>query len=195
MNLAVPCSEAGLDIGSDAAVQHDHARRAIAPVTMTVSVVIPAKNEAANLPWVFRRMPAWVHEVIVVDGLSTDGTIDVARECWPDVVILHERRPGKGAAVRAGFEAATGDIVAMLDADGSMDPLEIAQFVRQCIHVVTRNGVRNLIGFLDRVGRDRGERLLAIPLAAGLRIAQPPHDGDEALKRHERAPPLANLKV
>ena len=73
--------------------------------------------------------------------------------------------------------------------------LEIAQLVRDRVHVVTRNGVRNLIGFLDRVGRDRRERLLAIPFAAGLRITQPPHDGDELLKRHERAPPLRNLKV
>lgn len=94
-----------------------------------VSLVIPAKNEAANIPWVLARVPDLVDEVIIVDGLSTDGTLQVARECRPDIVVVHEMRRGKGAAVRAGFEAATGDVVVMLDADGSMDPLEIGLFV------------------------------------------------------------------
>jgi glycosyltransferase involved in cell wall biosynthesis len=96
----------------------------------TVSVVIPAKNEAANIPWVLARVPSWVDEIIVVDGLSTDGTLEVARECVPDVIAVHEMRPGKGAAVRAGFTAARGEIIVMLDADGSMDPAEIDRFVR-----------------------------------------------------------------
>lgn len=93
-----------------------------------VSVVIPAKNEALNLPWVLERLPDVVDEVIVVDGISTDGTAAVARRCCPDVRII-DSPPGKGAAVRAGFAAATGDIVVMLDADGSMDPIEIVDFV------------------------------------------------------------------
>ncbi|MBA2380662.1 MAG: glycosyltransferase family 2 protein [Chloroflexi bacterium] len=95
----------------------------------TVSVVIPTKNEAANLPWVLERMPDWVDEILVVDGRSTDGTVEVARACRPNAVIVLERRPGKGAAVRAGFAAATGDIVVMIDADGSMDPVEIGRYV------------------------------------------------------------------
>jgi glycosyltransferase involved in cell wall biosynthesis len=95
----------------------------------TVSVVIPAKNEAANLPWVLARLPAGIHELIVVDGISTDDTIEVARRHAPEVVIVHEMRPGKGTAIRAGFAAATGDIIVMLDADGSMDPIEIGRFV------------------------------------------------------------------
>lgn len=94
----------------------------------TVSVVIPAKNEALNLPWVLERLPDVVDEVIVVDGISTDGTAMVARHCRPDVRII-DSPPGKGAAVRAGFAAATGDVVVMLDADGSMDPGEIVDFV------------------------------------------------------------------
>lgn len=94
-----------------------------------VSVVIPAKNEELNLGWVMRRLPAAVDEVIVVDGNSTDRTIEVALSIRADTVIVVDSIPGKGAALRAGFAAATGDYVVMLDADGSMDPLEIDRFV------------------------------------------------------------------
>jgi len=91
----------------------------------SISVVIPAKNEARNIAWVLERIPAFVDEIIVVDGLSTDGTLEVAKMIAPDVVVVHETQPGKGAALRAGFAAARGDYVVMLDADGSMDPAEI----------------------------------------------------------------------
>jgi Glycosyl transferase family 2 len=94
-----------------------------------VSAVIPAKNEARNIGWVLRRLPECVDEVVIVDGTSTDGTIDVARSIRPDVVVVDDREPGKGSALRAGVEAATGDYVVMLDADGSMDPREIDRFV------------------------------------------------------------------
>lgn len=94
-----------------------------------VSVVIPAKNEAANIGWVLERIPPYVDEVIVVDGLSTDGTLEVARMIAPDVVVVHETQPGKGAAMRAGFEAARGEYVVAIDADGSMDPHEIGTYV------------------------------------------------------------------
>jgi glycosyltransferase involved in cell wall biosynthesis len=94
-----------------------------------VSVVIPTKNEAANIGWVLSRLPECVDEVIVVDGNSTDGTIDVARRVRPDVRVVQEERPGKGAALRTGFGVATGDFIAMIDADGSMDPAEIERCV------------------------------------------------------------------
>jgi glycosyltransferase involved in cell wall biosynthesis len=87
-------------------------------------------NEARNLPWVLGRLPSGIDEVVLVDGRSTDGTVAVARTLRPDVVVIHERRPGKGAAIRAGFAKASGDIIVMIDADGSMDPLEIERFVR-----------------------------------------------------------------
>jgi hypothetical protein len=96
---------------------------------LSVSVVIPAKNEAANLAWVLARIPPWVKEVVLVDGQSTDKTLEVARESWPQVVLVHEKRSGKGAALRAGFEMATGDVVVMLDGDGSMDPDEFPLFI------------------------------------------------------------------
>jgi len=94
-----------------------------------VSIVIPTLNEARNLPHVFADLPPDVHEVIVVDGFSTDGTSDVARVLRPDVKIVQQRHRGKGDALRCGFEAATGDILVMLDADGSADPAEIPAFV------------------------------------------------------------------
>jgi len=93
-----------------------------------VSVVIPTLNEAANLPHVFALMPD-VHEVIVVDGRSTDDTIATAQRLRPDVKVVRQTRRGKGNALACGFEAVTGDIIVMLDADGSTDPAEIPRYV------------------------------------------------------------------
>ncbi|MCU1675012.1 MAG: hypothetical protein JWN77_3125 [Frankiales bacterium] len=94
-----------------------------------VSVVIPALNEARNLPWVLRRLPVTVHEVVLVDGHSTDDTVAVARSEHADIRVVQQRARGKGAALAAGLLAATGDIVVMIDADGSMDPAEIPGLV------------------------------------------------------------------
>ena len=94
-----------------------------------VSVVVPTRNEAANLPLVFSRMPLDVHEVLVVDGRSTDGTIEVARTLRPDVQIIEQTGKGKGDALALGFLHATGDIIVTLDADGSADAAEIPRFV------------------------------------------------------------------
>jgi glycosyltransferase involved in cell wall biosynthesis len=94
-----------------------------------VSVVIPALNEAKNLPLVLPRIPAEVYEVILVDGYSTDGTVQIAQELMSEIRIVYQQGRGKGAALRTGFAAATGDIIVMLDADGSTDPAEIPAFV------------------------------------------------------------------
>ena len=95
-----------------------------------VSVVIPTLNEARNLPHVFARLPADLHEVIVVDGHSVDGTLAVARSLRPDVRVVLQTRKGKGNALACGFAAADGDVIAMIDADGSADPGEIPRFVQ-----------------------------------------------------------------
>jgi glycosyltransferase involved in cell wall biosynthesis len=94
-----------------------------------VSVVVPALNEAENLPHVLPRIPEWVYEVILVDGHSTDDTVKVAKELYPTIRIVQQQGRGKGAALRTGFKAATGNIIVMLDADGSTDPQEIPGFV------------------------------------------------------------------
>ena len=95
----------------------------------TISVVIPTLNEAANLPHVLTRLPAWVDEVILVDGHSTDDTVAVARAIFPDVRVVLQDGRGKGNALSCGFAAAHCDIIVMLDADGSTDPAEIPRFV------------------------------------------------------------------
>ncbi|GIF07577.1 glycosyltransferase family 2 protein [Actinoplanes siamensis] len=93
-----------------------------------VSVVVPALNEARNLPHVFARLPQ-VDEVILVDGGSTDDTVAVARQLRPDIRVVVQNRKGKGNALACGFAACTGDIIVMIDADGSTDPGEIPSFV------------------------------------------------------------------
>ncbi|MCP9275277.1 glycosyltransferase family 2 protein [Mycolicibacterium arenosum] len=95
----------------------------------SVTVVVPALNEARNLPHVAARMPVDVDELVFVDGGSVDGTADVARALWPAAKHLRQTRRGKGNALACGFAAATGDIVVMLDADGSTDPQEIPRYV------------------------------------------------------------------
>src|ERR1700754_1658126 len=97
-----------------------------------VSVVVPTRNEARNLeivlPAIAAVRPA-VHEVIVVDGNSVDGTVETAQRVLPWVKVIHQTRRGKGNAMACGFAAATGDVVVMFDADGSADPAEIPAFV------------------------------------------------------------------
>ena len=72
---------------------------------------------------------ATCYEVILVDGDSTDDTVEVARQLWPDIIVVGQTRKGKGNALACGFEAASGDFIVMLDADGSTDPAEIPRFV------------------------------------------------------------------
>ncbi len=101
-----------------------------------VSVVVPTRNEARNLevvlPAIAAVRPA-VHEIIVVDGNSVDGTIETAQRVLPWVKVITQTRKGKGNAMACGFAAATGDVIVMFDADGSADPAEIPAFVRALV--------------------------------------------------------------
>lgn len=100
------------------------------PTSVRVSVVIPALDEAKNLPHVLPRIQDWVYEVVLVDDHCTDDTAAVARSLLPGVRIVENTgERGKGNAMAVGFAAATGDIIVMLDADGSEDPGEIPIFV------------------------------------------------------------------
>jgi glycosyltransferase involved in cell wall biosynthesis len=94
-----------------------------------VSVVMPALNEAQNLPAVLASLPRDLHEVILVDGCSTDGTAELARRLRPDIRVVQQPGRGKGNALACGFETATGDIIVMFDADGSARGSEIPLFV------------------------------------------------------------------
>jgi glycosyltransferase involved in cell wall biosynthesis len=94
-----------------------------------VSVIIPVLDEAKNLPHILPCIPDQVHEVILIDGHSEDDTIGVARRLLADVIVMIQPNTGKGDAIRYGIARSTGDIIVMLDADGSTDPREIPRFV------------------------------------------------------------------
>ena len=87
-----------------------------------VTVLLPCLNEAASLPGVLAAMPNG-YRALVIDNNSTDGTAEVARRHGAEVVA--EQRPGYGSAVHAGVVAAKTPIVAVIDADGSLDAREL----------------------------------------------------------------------
>ena len=99
------------------------------PPAPTVSLVIPVSNEARNIAWVLEQIADEVDEIILVDGDSTDATLITASRYRPDIKVVRQEGAGKGSALRTGFLAATGDIIVMMDADGSMSPQEIRHYL------------------------------------------------------------------
>ena len=97
----------------------------------TVSIIVPTLNEAANLPHVLPRIPRVpeICEIMLVDGRSTDGTADVARELIPDIRVVNQTGKGKGNAIKSGAAAAVGEYFLILDADGSHRPEEIPDYI------------------------------------------------------------------
>ncbi|MFC5064794.1 glycosyltransferase family 2 protein [Actinomycetospora atypica] len=100
--------------------------------TPTLSVIVPARNEARNLEIVLPQLPPDA-EIVLVDGHSVDDTVAVTRRLRPDAVIVSQGRRGKGNALAHGFAAATGDVIVMFDADGSADAAEIPAFVEALV--------------------------------------------------------------
>jgi len=93
-------------------------------------LILPCRDEAPALPALLARVPA-AFRVIVVDNGSRDRTTDVARGLGATVV--RESRAGYGAAVHAGVLAATADLVAVMDADGSMDPADLLPLIADVV--------------------------------------------------------------
>jgi len=102
---------------------------------MKLSVVIPCYNELGTISTIVeavKRSPVPSLEIIIVDDCSTDGTRNLLQstiEAQVDQVIYHSRNRGKGAALRSGFAAATGDIVIVQDADMEYDPQEFPRVI------------------------------------------------------------------
>jgi glycosyltransferase involved in cell wall biosynthesis len=118
-------------IGSDGLPIIDRRRPASErrPSDPRVSVVVPAKNEAANIREILPYL-AEFHEVIVVVSEGDHDSAEAARTALPTAKVIHQTRKGKGNALACGFAQVTGDAIVMFDVDGSADPHEIPNFVK-----------------------------------------------------------------
>jgi len=96
----------------------------------SVSLVCPVLNEVHGLEAVLPHIPAYIGQLVIVDGGSTDGSLDTVRRLRPDATVIAQPGRGKGNALKAGVGIATGDIVVTMDADGSMHPSDIDSAVR-----------------------------------------------------------------
>jgi glycosyltransferase involved in cell wall biosynthesis len=102
----------------------------------STSIVIPARNEAGNIEQAIQRIPSFGKhvEIIIVEGDSTDDTMNKIIEINQkykkshDIKAIRQPGKGKGDAVRAGFNIATGDILMILDADLTVPPEELPRF-------------------------------------------------------------------
>jgi hypothetical protein len=111
------------------------------PSDLRLSVVMPVYNEAASVEEILRRVREVpiAKEIIIVDDGSTDGTRDrlAALEGQPDLkIVYHPHNRGKGAALRTGFEQATGGIVLVQDADLEYDPVQYPLLIQPIVEGV-----------------------------------------------------------
>ncbi len=95
----------------------------------TVTMLMCTLNEESSLPHVLAQVPAWVDEVLLVDGRSTDRTVEIAERMLPGLRVVYQPGSGKGDALRFGVREATGDVVVTVDADGETDPSQAMSFV------------------------------------------------------------------
>jgi glycosyltransferase involved in cell wall biosynthesis len=94
---------------------------------LSISVVIPARNEEGGIGHVLESIPDYVDEMIVVDNASTDRTAEIARS--KGAVTVLESRRGYGSALRCGFQAAKNDVIVAMDADGTYPAEQIAEIM------------------------------------------------------------------
>jgi glycosyltransferase involved in cell wall biosynthesis len=101
-----------------------------------VSVVMPSLDAAADVAHVLVRIPDCVDEVILVDRASGDDTVAVAQAVMPEIRVIRHADRRRETALARGFEVASGDVVVVVEADGSTDPAEIpAQLDGRINHV------------------------------------------------------------
>ncbi len=114
-----------------------------------VSVVIPAKNEAPTIRDIIKEAKKHAFEVLVIDGNSQDATREIAEE--EGAKVFPDSGTGKGKAVRVGIEKAQGDIIVLIDADGSHDARDIPKLVAP---IGLKDGVDMVIGSRGKGGSD-----------------------------------------
>jgi len=121
-----------------------------------ITVIICTLNEEESLPYVLPNIPEWVDEILLVDGHSTDNTVEVAKTIRPEIKVLYQPGKGKGDALRHGIKHTTGDIIVTLDADKATDPEEMPKFIQPLLNGYDfAKGSRFLQGFPPNKPRHR----------------------------------------
>src|SRR5215472_15777964 len=157
---------AGIENVSDGSQPARRDRRVRPPVRPWLSVVIPAYNEERRLPLTLGTVVAHLREVgrpfevIVVDDGSADGTAGLARAAGPEVVVLARAHRGKGAAVRAGVLASTGELTLVTDADLSTPIAELARLLAALAGCEIAVGSRHVAGARIEVPQRLDRRLM-----------------------------------
>jgi len=137
---------------------------------MKLSIVIPCYNERATIEAIvdaIRAGPVKDVEIIIVDDCSTDGTRELLAQKsadWVDAIILQEKNRGKGAALRRGFEQATGELVIVQDADLEYDPRDYPSLLEPILED------RADVVFASRFQSGRPHRVLYFWHMAGNRL-------------------------
>jgi glycosyltransferase involved in cell wall biosynthesis len=96
----------------------------------TCALIVPTKNEAKNLSRLLPLIPEFIDEIIVVDANSKDNTFEVVQNSNRAIKLVNQQSKGKGGALAKGLSMSNADLTFMIDADGSMDPIELVEFAK-----------------------------------------------------------------